>query len=293
MNRAPGRTTGKGKGMMLHSEKQDASQRSRNPEQPEAGGAPADKTPVLLAQDLQIGYGKKKVAEGIHFSLHAGRILAVIGPNGSGKSTLLKTAAGFLPALGGKLLLEGRQLQSMSRMERARILSVVTTQRPDVEWMKVWDVAASGRYPYTGRLGVLSGEDRQIVSESLARLQVEDLKERCFRELSDGQKQRVLLAKSLAQRPKLLILDEPTSYLDLRYVLEFVKIAGELSRREHMALMLSLHELSVARKLADRVLTLKEGRQDQLLQNSALTAESIRRLYGIPDEISMEGINGL
>lgn len=279
--------------MVLHSEEQYYPHRSRVFEWSEESKNREGRTSVLLAEELQIGYGKKKVAEGISFSLYQGEVLAVIGPNGSGKSTLLKTAAGFLPVMGGSLLLEGRPLQSISRMEHSRILSVVTTLRPDVEWMKVWDVAASGRYPYTGRMGVLSREDRQIVSESLARLQVEDLKDLSFSELSDGQQQRVLLAKSLAQRPKLLILDEPTSYLDLRYILEFVKIASELSGREGITLMLSLHELSVARRLADRILTLKEGRQDRLLQAGSLTAEYIRELYGIPDEIPMEGINGL
>lgn len=236
---------------------------------------------VVQAADLQTGYGKKKVSEGIQFSLRSGEILAVIGPNGSGKSTLLKTVAGFLPVLGGKLFLDGKPGERMKQAERAKYLSVVTTSRPDVEWMKVWDVAASGRYPYTGRLGILSEEDRQIVGDALSKLRLNDLSERYFSELSDGQKQRVLLAKSIAQRPKLLILDEPTSFLDIRYQLEFMQIAADLAHGEGMALMMSVQELSIARNLADRVLTLKEGHQDRIGEPDMLTEAYIRDLYDI------------
>lgn len=248
--------------------------------------------PILEAQGLRIGYGKKKVAEDITFSLHAGEILALTGPNGSGKSTLLKTAAGLLPARGGVLLLGGVPAERMKRTERAKYLSVVATLRPDVEWMKVWDVAASGRYPYTGRFGTLSGEDVRIVEQALERLQVLGLREEYFNELSDGQKQRVLIAKSIAQKPRLLILDEPTSFLDIRYQLEFIEIAARLAHEDGMGLLLSLHELSIVRSLADRVLTLKDGRQDALGGTELLTKGYIRSLYGIPEDMPMGGIDG-
>lgn len=248
---------------------------------------------VARADSLRIGYGKKTVAEGIHFSLQAGEILALVGPNGSGKSTLLKTIAGFLPPQGGELFLGGERTEQMKRSQRARFLSVVTTLRPDAQWMKVWDVAASGRYPYTGKLGNLSDEDRRIVEEALTRLKADDLRDCYFNELSDGQKQRVLLAKSIAQKPKLLVLDEPASFLDIRYQLEFMQIARDLARERGMALMMSLHEISIAKNLADRVLTLKDGRQDETGGANLLTEEYIRRLYGIPDGLSMEGINGI
>lgn len=247
----------------------------------------------VKAASLKIGYGKKLVAEGISFTAQAGEILAVIGPNGSGKSTLLKTVAGFLPLMGGELFLDGCPAEQMKREDQARFLSVVTTDRPDVEWMKVWDVAASGRYPYTGKLGILSEEDRDIVEEALSRLEANDLKDRYFRELSDGQKQRVMLAKSIAQKPKLLILDEPTSYLDIRYQLEFMQIAAELAREDGMALLMSIHELSVARNLADRVMTLRDGKMDRIGESSILTQEYIRELYSIPKSLFMEGIDGI
>ncbi len=246
----------------------------------------------ILAEgrNLRIGYGKKTVAEGIHFILHEGEILAIVGPNGSGKSTLLKSVAGFLPLLGGELLFRGVPAGQMRREDRARFLSVVTTDRPDVEWMTVWDVAASGRYPYTGKMGILSAEDKQIVIEALEWLQAADLKDRYFRELSDGQKQRVMLAKSIAQRPKLLILDEPTSYLDIRYQLEFMQIAANLAGEMGMALMMSIHELTIARHLSDRVMTLKDGRMDRIGESDLLTTEYITQLYGIPQSLTIDGL---
>lgn len=255
--------------------------------------APASEKCLVYADSVQIGYGKKMVAQGVHFSLHAGEILALVGPNGCGKSTLLKTIAGFLPLQGGTLLLNGKKADRMGRPERAKFLSVVTTLRPDAEWMRVWDVAASGRYPFTGRLGILSEEDRQIVEEALQRLKASDLKERYFNELSDGQKQRVLLAKSIAQRPKLLILDEPTSFLDIRYQLEFMQIARSLAKEDGMALLMSLHEISIARILANRILTLKDGRQDASGSADLLTEEYVRELYEIPEDLSMGGIDGI
>lgn len=252
----------------------------------ESGKMTREEKTVCSAENLVIGYGKTKVAGGISFSLREGSILAVIGPNGSGKSTLLKTVSGFLPPISGGLFLNGSPADLMNRDERARFLSVVTTQRPDVEWMKVWDVAASGRYPYTGKLGILSAKDKQIVSEALARLEAEHLKDRYFRELSDGQKQRVMLAKSIAQSPRLLILDEPTSYLDIRYQLEFMQIAADLARKDKIALLLSIHELSAAKNLADDVLTLKDGKMDRLGESSILTDSYIRELYSIPEHLN-------
>lgn len=242
---------------------------------------------AVRVEALRIGYGKKKVAEGIHFSLPQGRILAVVGPNGSGKSTLLRTIAGFLPPMGGRIMLNQTLASDMSRAERARFLAVVMTDRPDVDWMRTWDVAASGRYPYTGKLGVLSDLDREIVEDALRRMEVLNLRERYFNELSDGQKQRILLAKSIAQRPKLLILDEPTSFLDLRYTLEFVRAARQLAKEDGMALLLSIHELSIARQLADLVVTLKNGVQDACASPEILTEEYIRNLYGIGDDVML------
>ena len=238
---------------------------------------------LLEVENLAAGYGKKKIIRDVSFTLEAGEILAVVGPNGVGKSTLLRTVAGFLPAMEGQIRIVGQAVEQMPREEHAKVLSVVTTTRPHSDWLMVRDVVAAGRYPYTGSLGILGDEDWNIVDEAMERMEIRELATSYFEELSDGQRQRVLLAKSIAQQPKVLVLDEPTSYLDIRYQLEFVEMALDLAKKQGMGIFLSIHELGIARRLADRVLCLKDGFLDAYgITNDILTDEYIEQLYGIP-----------
>ncbi len=238
---------------------------------------------LLEVENLAAGYGKKKIIRDVSFTLEAGEILAVVGPNGVGKSTLLRTVAGFLPAMEGQIRIVGQAVEQMPREEHAKVLSVVTTTRPHSDWLMVRDVVAAGRYPYTGSLGILGDEDWNIVDEAMERMEIRELATSYFEELSDGQRQRVLLAKSIAQQPKVLVLDEPTSYLDIRYQLEFVEMALDLAKKQGMGIFLSIHELGIARRLADRVLCLKDGFLDAYgISNDILTDEYIEQLYGIP-----------
>lgn len=238
---------------------------------------------LLEVENLAAGYGKKKIIRDVSFTLEAGEILAVVGPNGVGKSTLLRTVAGFLPAMEGQIRIAGQAVEQMPREEHAKVLSVVTTTRPHSDWLMVRDVVAAGRYPYTGSLGILGDEDWNIVDEAMERMEIRELATSYFEELSDGQRQRVLLAKSIAQQPKVLVLDEPTSYLDIRYQLEFVEMALDLAKKQGMGIFLSIHELGIARRLADRVLCLKDGFLDAYgIANDILTDEYIEQLYGIP-----------
>ncbi len=238
---------------------------------------------LLEVENLAAGYGKKKIIRDVSFTLEAGEILAVVGPNGVGKSTLLRTVAGFLPAMEGQIRIVGQAVEQMPREEHAKVLSVVTTTRPHSDWLMVRDVVAAGRYPYTGSLGILGDEDWDIVDEAMERMEIRELATSYFEELSDGQRQRVLLAKSIAQQPKVLVLDEPTSYLDIRYQLEFVEMALDLAKKQGMGIFLSIHELGIARRLADRVLCLKDVFLDAYgITNDILTDEYIEQLYGIP-----------
>lgn len=238
---------------------------------------------LLEVENLAAGYGKKKIIRDVSFTLEAGEILAVVGPNGVGKSTLLRTVAGFLPAMEGQIRIAGQAVEQMPREEHSKVLSVVTTTRPHSDWLMVRDVVAAGRYPYTGSLGILGDEDWNIVDEAMERMEIRELATSYFEELSDGQRQRVLLAKSIAQQPKVLVLDEPTSYLDIRYQLEFVEMALDLAKKQGMGIFLSIHELGIARRLADRVLCLKDGFLDAYgITNDILTDEYIEQLYGIP-----------
>ena len=176
---------------------------------------------VLKTEDLSIGYGSKCVAEGISLQLEEGRILCLIGPNGSGKSTLLKTLMRQIPPLKGSIFLGDRKLERIPEKELARFSAAVLTGRPTPELMTCGELVAMGRYPYTGRLGILSEEDRAVVRSSMEMTETAFLRDEDFTRISDGQRQRVLLARAICQQPKLLLLDEPTSFLDIRHKLEF------------------------------------------------------------------------
>ena len=185
----------------------------------------------FYTEDLQVGYGGKQILNPVRIGIKKGEILTLVGPNGAGKSTILKSVAAQLPPLGGAVYLDGADLLGMKGTERARRMAVMFTEKVHAEWMTCRDVVAAGRYPYTGRFGVLSEEDWKAVDEAMEAVQVSELRERDFQTLSDGQRQRVMLARALCQEPELLLLDEPTSYLDIRYKLEFMSVLQELARR--------------------------------------------------------------
>ena len=208
----------------------------------------------FYTEDLQVGYGGKQILNPVRIGIKKGEILTLVGPNGAGKSTILKSVAAQLPPLGGAVYLDGADLLGMKGTERARRMAVMFTEKVHAEWMTCRDVVAAGRYPYTGRFGVLSEEDWKAVDEAMEAVQVSELRERDFQTLSDGQRQRVMLARALCQEPELLLLDEPTSYLDIKYKLEFLSVLQELQKKKGLTVILSLHELELAARVSDRIL---------------------------------------
>ena len=177
---------------------------------------------ILKSEDLAVGYDGKTVLHGLSFSLRPGEILTLIGPNGAGKSTILKTLARRLEPVAGTVLLDGETLSRMAENELARRLSIVTTERLRAELMSCAEVVATGRYPYTGRLGILSEQDRAVTRQAMDLVHVSELAAQRFDEISDGQRQRVMLARAICQEPEVLLLDEPTSFLDVRYKVELL-----------------------------------------------------------------------
>ena len=165
------------------------------------------------------------------YSSQAGEILTLIGPNGAGKSTVLKSIAKQLSPLEGTIRIGGESLDEIHGDALARKMAVVFTERIHSELMTCEDVVATGRYPYTGKFGILSKADYRVVDEAMRLVHVEELKGQNFAKISDGQRQRVMLARALAQEPEILLLDEPTSYLDVKYKLEFLTVLQEMTRK--------------------------------------------------------------
>ncbi len=241
------------------------------------------KDDYFSTEGLVVGYQGKPVVRDIYIRLGQGEILTLIGPNGAGKSTVLKTIARQLPILEGKVWLGGRSLSEISGKELARKMAVVFTERIYSEMMTCEDIVATGRYPYTGKFGVLSERDHQIVDEVMGLVHVEALREQNFSKISDGQRQRVMLARALAQEPEILLLDEPTSYLDVKYKLEFLTVLQEMTRKKKLTVIMSLHELDMAERISDAILCIgyhhcveKFGKPEEVF-----TPGYIRRLFDV------------
>lgn len=214
---------------------------------------------LIDTRDLAVGYGGRPLISHIALQIRRGRIMTLIGPNGAGKSTILKSIIRQLKPVCGAVYLEGRDMARVTDAEAARRMSVVMTERIRPELMRCEDVAAMGRYPYTGRLGILTEEDRRKVREAMELVHAQDLADRDFTEISDGQRQRVLLARALCQEPEVIVLDEPTSFLDIRHKLELLAILKDLVRRKNLAVVMSLHELDLAQKISDQVVCVEDG----------------------------------
>lgn len=236
----------------------------------------------FCTKDLSVGYQGSPLVKNIELRLKRGEILTLIGPNGAGKTTVLKSIIRQLKPLNGVVFLDGRDLGRMSKKELSRKLSVVLTERIHPERMTCEQVVETGRYPYTGTFGVLSKEDHRIVRESLKLVHGEELAGEDFERISDGQRQRVMLARALSQEPELIVLDEPASFLDIRHKLEFLSVLQELSRKRKLSVILSLHELDLAERISHKIACIKGNQIDRFgPPEEIFTPGYIRELYQI------------
>lgn len=235
----------------------------------------------LYTDDLSVGYQGKALIEHIALSLRRGEIMTLIGPNGSGKSTILRSIIRQLRLIGGTVYLDGRSMADMSELDVAKRLSVLMTDRVRPELMRCEDVVATGRYPYTGRLGILGAEDWDKVYESMELVHAAELAKQEFARVSDGQRQRVLLARAVCQEPEVIVLDEPTSFLDIRHKLELLAILKDMVRKKNLAVLMSLHELDLAQKASDFVVCVQGNQIGRCgPPEEIFTAESIAGLFG-------------
>lgn len=230
-----------------------------------------------LTTGYVVGNDKRVVARDINASLYGGELTCLLGPNGAGKSTLLKTLSCFLPPLSGEILMEGKPLSSYGPSELGRLVGVVLTDRLSLENMTAKELVALGRSPYTGFWGRMSDADREVVDDAIRLVGIADLGSRMVNTLSDGERQKVMIAKALAQETPIIYLDEPTAFLDYPSKVEVMRLLHRLSRLKQKTIFLSTHDLELALQIADKI----------WLVDKKLGVKS-----GVPEDLSLEGYVG-
>ena len=235
---------------------------------------------TIQLKNLGIGYstkhGVRTVAEGIDGTIRSGELTCLLGANGVGKSTLLRTLSAFQPKIKGNVFIEGRELSDYSDKELSKLIGVVLTEKPDVRNMRVRELVSLGRSPYTGFWGTYSKEDLRIVDEAISLVGIDSLSGRMVHTLSDGERQKVMIAKALAQQTPVIYLDEPTAFLDYPSKVEVLQLLRRISKEAEKTIFLSTHDVELALQLADTVwLMTREGGMTigtplQLAQQGAL-----------------------
>jgi len=235
---------------------------------------------MLELKDLHIGYSAKKQTKVVFKNMSAvfakGELAGLVGNNGIGKSTLLKTLFGTLPPLSGKVLLEGKDITKFSVEELAKNISIVLTDKIGGFNLTVFDVVASGRIPYLNAFGQLKEEDEKITEQSIEQIGIVELKDKFVDELSDGQRQKVMIAKSLAQQTPVILLDEPTAFLDYTSKQQLFKILKQLCREQQKCIIVSSHDLEILFNNSDKVLYL--GANSTLVFNEPGPVKQIMNL---------------
>ena len=234
-------------------------------------------TPVMTAittNRLTVGYRGHRVVEDISLSLPCGRLVCLLGPNGAGKSTLLRTLCGFQPPIEGTVTISGSDITTMSAAEVARLVSVVLTDRPLTPSLTAAEMVGLGRAPYTGFWGRLSDDDRRLVSEAMQTVGVDSLATRRMGQLSDGERQKVMIAKALAQHTPVIVLDEPTAFLDYPSKVAVMKTLARLSHDEGKTILMSTHDLELAAQLGDELMEIENKHIRKI------TADEVSRIIG-------------
>lgn len=238
---------------------------------------------MILVEGLTGGYGHEKVVNDVSFHVNKGEFFALLGPNGSGKSTIFKLITGVISSLAGKVEIQGTDLSNLSMKEKARIIAVLSQEETVFFDFTVEEIVMLGRYPHQkGFLKIISKEDVSAVDRSLKLCKIEPFRYKPFTELSGGEKQRVLLAKALAQEPKVLLLDEPTNHLDIRHTFEMLNLLKEWQLENELTIFAILHDLNVASLYADRVALLQEGKLVEIGDVQMLRNEKqLENVYGV------------
>jgi len=212
---------------------------------------------ILTTQQLSIGYSKKGktdiIQSGLDLQLRAGELVCLIGPNGSGKSTLLRTLTGLQKSLSGKTLIDGQDISRIKQHEKAMMLALVLTERVDIENTTVYNLVSLGRHPHSNWWGNVTDHEDVIIREAIEMVHMDHKMHKNINELSDGERQRAMIAKALAQDTPIIMLDEPTAHLDLPNRVEIMLLLHKLAHKTQKAILLSTHELDLALQAADRI----------------------------------------
>ncbi|KUG19342.1 MAG: ABC transporter ATP-binding protein [Methanomicrobiaceae archaeon] len=237
---------------------------------------------ILTCKNLTIGYQNQKtitreISKGLNLQLNRGELVCLVGPNGSGKSTLIRTLTGIQPPLSGEVLLLDKKIADHRSEEKAKTMSVVLTTPVQAGYMTAFDIVALGRFPHTNWVGRLTEDDTEIILSAIASVGAGDLTYRFIHEMSDGERQKVMIARALAQEPVLMVLDEPTAFLDIPHKIETMRILRSVARSTSKAILLSTHDLNLAIRSADRLWIID--------QHGAL-------ITGIPEDLVLSGIFG-
>jgi iron complex transport system ATP-binding protein len=235
---------------------------------------------AIQIRNLSIGYSakqeRKNIATKLNAVIHSGELTCLLGANGVGKSTLLRTLSGFQPQLAGEISIFGKPIESYSGKKLSQTIGVVLTEKPDIRDMTARDLISLGRNPYTGFWGKLNDADETIIDEAIAYLKIEDLSDRSIHTLSDGERQKVMIAKALAQATPLIYLDEPTAFLDFPSKVEIMRFLHFLAVRSGKTIFFSTHDLELALQIADKLWLMDRqkgltvGTPDELRQNGTL-----------------------
>jgi iron complex transport system ATP-binding protein len=261
------------------------------------------RAPALRTRDLAVGYRSRRqrraVLECVNLTVEPGELVCLLGPNGIGKSTLMRTLARMQPPLRGSVELDGFALDSLSTSDLAIRIGVVLTERVAVESLRAREVIELGRYPYSGWLGSLTDRDHEVVSWAMNAVGATHLAERDFARMSDGERQRVMVARALAQEPVLLVLDEPTAFLDVPSRVDLMGLLRQLTRGRSLAVIVSTHDLELALRTADVVWLLLPGGEvitgapeDVILSGGIAAAFEGRQIRFHPEERSFRWLTG-
>jgi iron complex transport system ATP-binding protein len=254
---------------------------------------PATEARALAVSEITAGYGSAAVLHGISFELSRGEMLAIIGPNGAGKSTLLKVAAGSLQPWYGSVKLLGRPLTTYRRRELARLIATVAQENQVAFRFTVLEIVLMGRAPHLGSFHLESDRDLTAAHAAMEQFELLDLAHRPINELSGGERKRVFLARALTQEPHMMLLDEPTAFLDLRHVAEILGQFRKLCAEQNLAIAATMHDLNAAASYADRVLLLNNGAAVAYgSPDQVLTAANLEQVYHVKVHISRNSVNG-